>query len=591
LINYKKKYIKQKMDTSLRFFHFVSKFPGIASYLEPRSRDFVVRKQVFQFKCLDEEQYKGVVAEQKKQGFDVHLKSDTTGRKLVPPVYTKTQKLRLNALLHDTNINYIIFPCLWQQYYPASCKNKKAADGKPRMEHMVLFALNKARGVIELWDDTYARSQLPLDYDDTVVMIEPYLEAYFHNMKVPHCDALHVPMLPRETIFRIQEVIKETNFHAAYTSFLANYIRRRSEESTKLRVQVRGMMETDAQAILKKKTKSVAKMSQAIPLRLTRSLNKYLVAYDRLKTHNATFTHFDANKAVFYNPNVPIQACKEDEYYDVLVDKCKPTPSKITLPMGEYKKARVRKDLILEYYYYVCLYFHKKYPYLSLMVPNNIQGPSDYYYAITYKYIKEKEDQGLNPFVLHTPPNWNRFLKASLKNPNIRFVVILFGIRGRNDTDHANFFIIDKNDKTIHRYEPNTGGIYPSWGNKAQTDIDLQEFFKNEAILKGYKYHGEKETCPYGLQRVEWQEYGINIVQGTTGNCALWTLFMLDLRLANPDVSIDVLSHYALQQIRNSGSFKHFIDAWGEHILSIGKEERKKKILLRNNKAVVTQAA
>ena len=57
---------------------------------------------------------------------------------------------------------------------------------------------------------------------------------------------------------------------------------------------------------------------------------------------------------------------------------------------------------------------------------------------------------------------------------------------------------------------------------------------------------------------------------------------MLDLRIANPDVSANILGEYAAKQISKTGSFKHFIDSYTEYIITTGKQARKQ--IVKNKK-------
>ena len=81
------------------------------------------------------------------------------------------------------------------------------------------------------------------------------------------------------------------------------------------------------------------------------------------------------------------------------------------------------------------------------------------------------------------------------------------------------------------------------------------------------------QTCPIGFQQLEGREDSSGF-KSFGGNCIMWALWYMDLRLSNPDVPRDILIKSAWKKIKNDGSFKVFINSY-HHFLS--KQIRKKK--------------
>lgn len=572
------------MDASLRFFHYVMKIPGVASYLAPSQKEFS-SSQVFQYRCVSEATYAKIVSQAKRVGLSIKV-HNRQKRRLIPPKFTPEDIESIKNMIKDMKIQYIVFPCLWEQYYPAVCRKQKSSQGVHREYHMVLFALNTVKKNLELWDDQFARSQIPLNYEDTLRYIDIHVQTFFANFDLK-IKELRPPILPPEKIDLVRTALNEKHYHVVYMSFLANYLDRRSSEFSKLQSKIKSLPADEAKAYLKDHTSTKKDSCANIPLRLKTKVTKYLIEYDKLKAHNAMYSHFDAQNLSYQNPNIPMKSCAENEFYDVFTRLCKQVPETfgdIQVPVGQYHEKRQRKGNVMEYFYYICLYLIKKYPYMATMMPKNISDPLDYYYMLRYNYKKEldKKIRGKqqNPFVLHAPPQWERFMSRAMRDRNIRYIAVILGVNGRDDLAHANVIFIDKTNKTVQRYDPNTGaapGVHYYWGNGPQEDEDIKAFFKACKWTTDYAFSSAAETCPIGLHRVEFHEALDNILD-TGGNCALWTLYMLDLRIGNPDVPAYVVQQYALQEIAKTGSFKHFIDSYAEHVIAIGKKMRKNEL-------------
>ena len=600
----------QRLDPSLRFFDYVMRQPGMATYLDPKGKKTVSPKRVCQFGCITAGEFTKSI-EETYVGGEAPLEQEYNvmpPRKLLLPQFTEEDITRISSALENPDVAYVIFPCLWEEYYPEDCKLAKGQ----RHHHMVLLALNKATTVLELWDDLYAKTQVAMSYDYTATQPLYFMRPFLKTFGYEIADTIEIPMFDSEKHGMIKALLerptpagnssspKKPTFHEIYMSFMANYIRKRGEEHAKI---VRSVKKANTQGKAKKgkkltariyealeaKTKSAKAIANTLVPKLKSRVNKYLDTYDALRRHNDLWPRSNANAFVYHNPHMPLPApCETGQVRDVQTNECQSLP-KASLPIARFENGkRVRKSNLMSYFYYICMYFAQKHPAAAIIVPPHKTYPADDDYCIMYVYDPEKA--GRNRFDIGTPPSWDKFLAAAMANDSIRFIVMPVLMRARHGKGHVNTLVADKHKRTIERYEPNTGPKEDTrWGNGRIFDHAFEEFFarpnftpkrptkKQPTVANpfaGYKYSGAEETCPRGLHRYEFHENTTNVFDAG-GNCAIWSVFLADLRLSNPDVPSGTLADYAAQEISKTGSFKHFIDAYADYIVRAGKVARK----------------
>jgi hypothetical protein len=580
-------FVYSKMDNSLRFFRYVLQLPGMASYFTDSK---VTPSRVFQFKCCTLPLYEKHLSEVVlgNDNFDLDA-SNLPPRKLLPPVWDENDIKVIKDLIKNPSVHYIIFPCLWEEYFPISCKKHNT---KTTNSHMVLFAINKYKTTVEIWDDQLAKTQNILDYDDNedapLEFLKPILKTF--GIKVEY---IGIPMLPAEKYTYLQNVLQEhqsgKSFHSMYLSFLANYLRKRTEEMTKLQTEVKRnrLTGTKATKFFKEETNTMKEVCSTVLPRMKTRINKYIICYDQLRRHNELFPELKSNIDTYHNPNFPIpEVCPQYEYRDVGTNECQPLPTIVSIPEGKFENERARSENIIYYYHYVCLYLLQKYPNMTTIVPHDKKYAMAENFALMFRYDPDKKSR--IRFNLTTPPGWDRFMKRAMANDNVRFIAVMVSIKGRLGRNHANVLIIDKSNNTVEHYEPNTGALEEGrWGNGQELAETLQKYFEKENKFTSgkYKYISAEQACPRGLHRYEWHERSKNIFD-TGGNCALWSIFMMDLRLGNPDIPSKILTQYAAQEIARTGSFKHFIDAYADYVVRTGKQTRKQILKEKNHKSV-----
>jgi len=127
-------------------------------------------------------------------------------------------------------------------------------------------------------------------------------------------------------------------------------------------------------------------------------------------------------------------------------------------------------------------------------------------------------------------------------------------------TGHQNALIFDMVKKTVERYDPHgdikEGTFYD------YDDFDNQfskELVKQIPLIEKFKYIGPQALCPTfeGFQAIEDSENAKSRLD-YNGYCYIWSLFYMDLRLTNRNLTSKQVIKISLKQI-NDIKFKEFI--------------------------------
>ena len=181
--------------------------------------------------------------------------------------------------------------------------------------------------------------------------------------------------------------------------------------------------------------------------------------------------------------------------------------------------------------------FHERYLNTKYMIKNNfkeiknilkptIKGPRlnskvSVYDKLIYSLIErmlEKERIQLDVFGKNEfeIPNFSRLLKCLQLDK--RYIVFFLRLKIK-DSYHANMMIIDTQNKTIERFEPQ-GSQHDFYDNELVDEKIKAYMNKNDMLLK-YEYIGPKDFCPYGVQDII-EEFTVDKYQ-MTGFCKTWS--------------------------------------------------------------------
>ena len=167
------------------------------------------------------------------------------------------------------------------------------------------------------------------------------------------------------------------------------------------------------------------------------------------------------------------------------------------------------------------------------------------------------------------PASEEDLMKAvkKLRECKKRFVPLPFGFSyndGIGTSAHANMIILDLEKNTAEHLEPHgneyRGESYKLKGLDQTINKLLPEIFEEW----GFKYSNPNESCPYikGVQSIEgYNRKGDDINRNVeldvfdkftkeqNGLCALWSFILFDLRLSNPDFTIQEILKNVLKDI------------------------------------------
>ncbi len=153
--------------------------------------------------------------------------------------------------------------------------------------------------------------------------------------------------------------------------------------------------------------------------------------------------------------------------------------------------------------------------------------------------------------------NFDSLIKTKLNNNG--FLIIPLGIDTATGS-HANILIIDNNNKTIERFEPN--GKNSPRGFYYNQDL-LDNLLKNKfnQLLPEYKYYSPTEYLPtIGFQLLETVEDKCKKIGDPNGFCAVWCIWWAEQRITNPEIKSSILAEELIKEIKLSNiSFKKII--------------------------------
>jgi ankyrin repeat protein len=156
---------------------------------------------------------------------------------------------------------------------------------------------------------------------------------------------------------------------------------------------------------------------------------------------------------------------------------------------------------------------------------------------------------------------------------NYRFFIIPLGIEINIENSllgHANYIIIDFELLTIERFEPH-GSESPYGLNYNSSLLDNTLETKFNSFNLGLKYFSPYTYLPkIGFQIMEIKEKKNDYIGDPNGFCALWCIWWIDIKLANPNISSNILQELLFKEIINNYmSFKKIIRDYSTFITEI----------------------
>ena len=90
------------------------------------------------------------------------------------------------------------------------------------------------------------------------------------------------------------------------------------------------------------------------------------------------------------------------------------------------------------------------------------------------------------------------------------------------------------------------------------------------------------------MHRAEYVERTENIAD-IGGRCAEWTIYYIHLKLANEDIPMKLLSAYAFEELRKSGSIKHMITGYTTSIIQESRRRKSTPIIKAKQRSQISR--
>lgn len=555
-------------DPSMRFFKYImNRYGDVKSYFDldkyPTVEEYLPR--ICQLGCFSKIHLQESLNKTNLGPHPLKIKLDKklSKRKVLVPQFTSAERDTIQKLLDDDSVKFLVFPMILLEGTNPKCIPSKMGS---KLKHMILIAFNKARSELEIWDDRMARVQKRFDYEDlsdhVIKYFGPVLKTFDKNGKPIRTKSCDIPIFQEEHYPLIREVLMQSdlqyNYGAIYTAFLCSYIYLREEDPN---------AEMDEMVVRAAPTEDV--MSMAL----------FMELYSGLLQHNEDFVNLSEYTSLSAHSSLLSEKspCPSKQMRNPKTGECEDLPegTSVTVPK-HYRICNDKVDNLVAYYKYILMYFLTKHPNMATIVPKENWEAHPYYYAIRWE-LEQRIDKNGNlyeRFQLYYPDVLDDFMHKTLDDSSKRFIVLILGISGRSESvKHANALVIDTNNMTVERYEPNQGYWErdfedvvstrdPRFENGTKLDRALETLFQSY----GLSYINPDTICPIGLHRHNWRSVS-GMVEEIGGHCLTWTTFYIDLRLSNPDLDSCTLHQYALDEIRREGSFQHFINGYNAFMI------------------------
>lgn len=161
---------------------------------------------------------------------------------------------------------------------------------------------------------------------------------------------------------------------------------------------------------------------------------------------------------------------------------------------------------------------------------------------------------------------WEMWSEAQY-DPSIRFIIVLLHLRSKGNGLHANVLIYDKSTNEIERFDGLGPDVNPLY-KVTKFDKTFQKLLKERVDIfpSRVTYLTPLDYCP---RMPVFQSKELDELPGKdmSGNCAVWRLWYVDVRLANPHLNRKDLVKLASKKLENTGSLYKFIKMYQSYLL------------------------
>ncbi len=369
--------------------------------------------------------------------------------------------------------------------------------------------------------------------------------------------------------FSFVEAIGVQDIRSAYPAYMIAYLNMRSQYPTLTSEEIQAKVHKMATTKVAQFWKSYAEFNREVSKEYTPCPDASFV-----KNHATNRCVKVTSKSYTKNlVNPPPVACETPKVFDHFLRKCTTTDKLFDVDIiyneiagTDLSRKNERKRIAGVLTFKAAMFVMSKYPY-AYLVYNRADRKNYRSSMILWK----QQDETTDSFQLTYPAGfWEEWAQA-MNDPAIRFIVALVTIQALNSDGHANVVIYDKSTHEVERFDPH-GRWEIERFNHAGLDARLKEDFTKQLPPK-LKYLTPKSFCP---ATAIFQAKEVNMIPGDDlkGNCAVWRLWYIHLRLANPDVPRKKLIVIAQKKLEEKGNLYKFIKAYTLYILQNTKEQK-----------------
>ena len=194
----------------------------------------------------------------------------------------------------------------------------------------------------------------------------------------------------------------------------------------------------------------------------------------------------------------------------------------------------------------------QKYPTAKLMIPDDVD-------ATTFNW-RWFYDDDTDKFDVAVPEGFWEGWDTTLHDPAIQFMITMVTAKSSQGGLHANVLIYDKRTNEMERFDGTGTQTHESYNLPAFDKIAIEKF--TEKTPPKFKYFSPFDYCPRKLAIFQARELDDIPGVDVTGNCAVWRLFYVDVRLANPKLTRKQVVNFATKKLEKVGSFYRFIKSY-----------------------------
>lgn len=471
--------------------------------------------------------------------------------------------------LSDTTYNkpqIINNPVLYQDF-----------QGRNTGEHHIALLYNKITKEVEVIDYEFGLYNIFYNYETFMnVDLLNYIQPFFTEFGM-EVNKVNLPMMRENRFSHLQYLLKENrfpyDFSIIYKSYIANFMYARTQEEYISKDTAFFQSNRDVLKIISPKKTDPDYYKELF-------IERYLKLCRFMKEfpYDSKWIPIDITHTSLFEFTRP---CPKGYMRDFFTGKCIPIPKDlaVTLPTKLLETGKsIYPEHPLKWVTFIIRYLKNLYPNLAMLEPKSTYMPHPYEYTIqfsdtlTYPSKHPMSTRSAKTRMeLILPKGFDDFMESAISNTSVRFIMWMVTIK--YEGIHSSPVIIDKDTFTIERVEVNAPFI-ERMGATQQDDLDyqLEKLFKHY-LSSNFTYIPPLAICPYGLHRAEYVERTENVAD-IGGRCAEWTIYYLHLKLANEDIPTKLLSAYAFEELRKTGSIKHMITGYTTSLI---RESRRRK--------------